>query len=72
MRKVWKAIKKMNGDPTSTVHQLKVNNDTKESKEEIVNTLASHFSKISSNENCSEAFLKHKEKKEEKVESMNI
>ena len=68
MKKVWKAIKRMNGHTSETVHHLTKNGNKDEpieTKEEIAEALASQFADVSSGGNYTEAFLHHKKKKEQ-------
>ena len=65
MRKVWKAIKRMNGDTSTTVHHLKKGNKPIETKEDIAEALASQFAEISSSQNYTEGFSRHKTKAEQ-------
>ena len=67
LKKVYDKVKRLNGRPASTVNHLKVGNETKETSKEIADTLADQYSKVSSNANYSDKFLRWKEREEKEA-----
>ena len=67
MNKIWNMINRIKGrSNTATVNHLSVANNIITDKTEIANTLAEQLAYNSSSNQCSDRFLKQKQKDEKK------